>query len=226
MRWATCGMPDGGARNGPADEMPEYADAGCTCHPHRTPSPVRSCVPKVTVRPGWCSTDSRVMLNLTPPTVVYERPRAFSAGVISPCIFHTLNAPSCTKAAQRGALRVYTDATPADCYRACRPLGTNVKLPPSAVSQALKIRTLRARRRGGSPVVRKRGCRSRRGATLRGLVARRAVTVHNRAGQPLTVRPHHARPNRTHTRTEPRPPRGTVRLLAGRGSPRAYHRPL
>lgn len=35
-------------------------------------------------------------------------------------------------------------------------------------------------------------------ATMHGLVARRAVTVHNRGGQPLTVRPHDARPNRTH----------------------------
>ncbi|MCZ4507385.1 diaminopimelate epimerase [Streptomyces sp. ActVer] len=78
------------------------------------------------------------------------------------------------------------------------PLGTNVNFVQAAGSQALKIRTYE---RGveaetlscGSGAVAAVAI-----ATLRGLVSARAVTVHNRAGEPLTVRPHPDRPQRTH----------------------------
>ncbi|WP_328742213.1 diaminopimelate epimerase [Streptomyces caniferus] len=73
------------------------------------------------------------------------------------------------------------------------PLGTNVNFVQSAGKQALKMRTYE---RGveaetlscGSGTVAAVSI-----ATSRGLVAPREVTVHNRAGEPLTVRPHERR---------------------------------
>ncbi|MFF2511276.1 hypothetical protein [Streptomyces sp. NPDC058086] len=78
------------------------------------------------------------------------------------------------------------------------PLGTNVNFVQAAGSQALKIRTYE---RGVEAETLSCGSGAVAAvviATLRGLVTPRAVTVHNRAGEPLTVRPHPDRPKRIH----------------------------
>ncbi|MFG2776877.1 hypothetical protein ACGFY7_03320 [Streptomyces prunicolor] len=89
-----------------------------------------------------------------------------------------------------------------DCLQAAgenlAPLRTNVNFVRAAGRQALKIRTYE---RGVEAETLSCGSRAVAAvviATLRGLVSPRAVTVHNRAGEPLTVRPHPDRPKRTH----------------------------
>ncbi|MEU6653378.1 diaminopimelate epimerase [Streptomyces sp. NPDC046900] len=82
-------------------------------------------------------------------------------------------------------------------HPALAPLGTNVNFVQSAGNQALKIRTYE---RGVEAETLSCGSGAVAAvivAAMRGLVAPRAVTVRNRAGEPLTVRPHDARPNRT-----------------------------
>lgn len=78
------------------------------------------------------------------------------------------------------------------------PLGTNVNFVQAAGKQALKIRTYE---RGVEAETLSCGSGAVAAvliATMRGLVAPRDVIVHNRAGEPLTVRPHNDRPKRTH----------------------------
>jgi diaminopimelate epimerase len=78
------------------------------------------------------------------------------------------------------------------------PLGTNVNFVQAAGHQALKVRTYE---RGVEAETLSCGSGAVAAvviATLRGLVSPRTVTVHNRAGEPLTVRPHPDRPKRTH----------------------------
>ncbi|MYV53723.1 diaminopimelate epimerase [Streptomyces sp. SID3212] len=78
------------------------------------------------------------------------------------------------------------------------PLGTNVNFVQSAGDQALRIRTYE---RGVEAETLSCGSGAVAAvviATMRGLVSPRPVTVHNRAGEPLTVRPHDDRPRRTH----------------------------
>jgi diaminopimelate epimerase len=77
------------------------------------------------------------------------------------------------------------------------PLGTNVNFVQSAGDQALKVRTYE---RGVEAETLSCGSGAVAAvviATMRGLVSPRPVTVHNRAGEPLTVRPHNDRPRRT-----------------------------
>ncbi|MFD7897513.1 diaminopimelate epimerase [Streptomyces sp. NPDC059743] len=78
------------------------------------------------------------------------------------------------------------------------PLGTNVNFVQSAGNQALKVRTYE---RGVEAETLSCGSGAVAAvviATMRGLVSPRLVAVHNRAGEPLTVRPHDDRPRRTY----------------------------
>ncbi|MFF1570345.1 diaminopimelate epimerase [Streptomyces sp. NPDC058293] len=82
-------------------------------------------------------------------------------------------------------------------HPALAPLGTNVNFIQRAGHQALKIRTYE---RGVEAETLSCGSGAVAAvviATLRGLVSPREVTVHNRAGEPLTVKPHDVRPSRT-----------------------------
>ncbi|MFI5617474.1 diaminopimelate epimerase [Streptomyces sp. NPDC051567] len=82
-------------------------------------------------------------------------------------------------------------------HAALAPLGTNVNFVQSLDGQTLKIRTYE---RGVEAETLSCGSGAVAAvviAAMRGLVAPRTVTVHNRAGEPLTVRPHSSRPKRT-----------------------------
>ncbi|MFG2996268.1 diaminopimelate epimerase [Streptomyces sp. NPDC048340] len=82
-------------------------------------------------------------------------------------------------------------------HEALAPLGTNVNFIQPFGKQALKIRTYE---RGVEEETLSCGSGAVAAvivARMRGLVGLRPVTVHNRAGEPLTVRSHNNRPEQT-----------------------------
>ncbi|MEV3858514.1 diaminopimelate epimerase [Streptomyces sp. NPDC050095] len=80
-------------------------------------------------------------------------------------------------------------------HEALAPLGTNVNFVQAAGRQALKMRTYE---RGVEAETLSCGSGTVAAVVIaisRGLVGSREVTVHNRAGEPLIVRPHDRRPH-------------------------------
>ncbi|MER6773277.1 diaminopimelate epimerase [Streptomyces bacillaris] len=81
-------------------------------------------------------------------------------------------------------------------HAALAPLGTNVNFIQSLGGE-LKIRTYERGVEAETLSCGSGAVAAVAVAALRGLVSKKAVTVHNRAGEPLTVRPHPDRPDRT-----------------------------